>query len=1100
MSISKKIGKSTPESEIHIERVFTENDPYSNIEFVKRSSVVRDLQGNTVGVSQEVIAPSHWSQIAVDILAQRYLRKRGVPIQLEKIPEVGVPQFLWSSKAVIGSKTTCENDARQVFHRLAGTWTYFGWKHNYFKTETNAQAFYDELLYILAKQIAAPNSPQFFNTGIYWAYGINGPAQGHYRISDTGEIIKSSSAYEYPQPHACFIQSVKDTLLEKGGIFDLIKKEARIFKYGSGSGTNWSNVRGSGECLSGGGYSSGVLSWLSIADRAACAVKSGGTTRRAARMVILNDNHPEIEDFVWLKYREEYYKLTSLTCGSYKIKQFITDAEQACANGDFDLNTNAELLVVLNQAYTNQIPINFIYHVWSLLKTGHTDILNQFPQFNTDFDGEGYRSIAGQSANNSVRISKELITKSKLDEQFALVSSLTKETIRHVSAKKLWNDIVYNAWACGDPGVQFSENINNWHTCIKDGPIEGSNPCSEYMFLDDTACNLASINLVSLYKNNQFDTRKFKHVSKLMTIILDISVSMAQYPSKDIAIKSHEYRPLGLGYANLGGLLMRMAIPYNSEQGRTLAAYITAMMHGTAYLTSVELAKILSKFPRFDANKEDMMRVLNNHVCVLHNKPCQKVSVQPYKIDWNLISKQDKTELDTLWSEIITEGEKYGFRNAHVTVIAPTGTIGLLMDCTSTGIEPEFSLIKIKKLVGGGHMRLVNDAIPAALTQLKYSTNEIDQITKYIIGSKSILNNTHINQNNLLAVGFTQQEIDKINKSVDKMFDVESIFSKSNLGSAILRRLKIEKSGSILQQLGFSKQQIAISQNEIFGHGILPPQVKSEHKAVFACANNEDALSPEDHIKMMAAVQPFLSGAISKTVNMPQDITTEDMSNLYYKSYELGLKAVAPYRNNSKLSQPLNTSVDNAFDQLIINYKKPITFQRGERESLPARSASYRQKVLIAGHRLYLHIVMKDGKVKEIFASGMEKEGTTIKSLVSCFCQLISIALQYGVPLQIIVDTFKYSDFEPKGNVIGIGDKIKYASSLPDLLVKIMEEVELEHQTHIHQKTVEENIALSKNTIDTEFLNIPCSSCGAYKLRDIGTCRQCWGCYMTTGC
>ncbi|RMD65141.1 MAG: vitamin B12-dependent ribonucleotide reductase, partial [Alphaproteobacteria bacterium] len=615
---------------MRIERHFTQagQNVYDTIEFRRTSSEIRNPDGSIVFQARDIHVPASWSQVACDVLAQKYFRKRGVPRRTRKVEEAGVPSWLW--RTVPDEAATAddpaeaheggEHDARQVFDRLAGTWTYWGWKGGYFDTEEDARAFFDELRYMLARQMAAPNSPQWFNTGLYWAYGIDGPGQGHYYVDhETGEVVRSTSAYERPQPHACFIQSVGDDLVNEGGIMDLWVREARLFKYGSGTGTNFSRLRGESEPLSGGGRSSGLMSFLKIGDRAAGAIKSGGTTRRAAKMVTVDIDHPDIEDYINWKVVEEQ-KVAAMVTGSKLHNRHLNAIMQAChaATGTddpdaaFDPARNVALKRAIRAARRAEINENYIQRVIQFARQGYTSI--DFRTYDTDWDSEAYVTVSGQNSNNSVRVPNAFIEAVLTDEKWDLIRRTDGKVHKSVRARELWEQIGHAAWACADPGVQFDTTINEWHTCPESGRINASNPCSEYMFLDDTACNLASINLMAFRTaDGGFDIAAFEHAVRLWTIVLEISVLMAQFPSREIARRSYEFRTLGLGFANLGGLLMASGLPYDSDAGRAYCGAISAILTGVAYATSAEMARELGAFPAFAPNRAAMLRVIRNH-------------------------------------------------------------------------------------------------------------------------------------------------------------------------------------------------------------------------------------------------------------------------------------------------------------------------------------------------------------------------------------------------------------------------------------------------------------------------------------------------------
>src|SRR4051794_35034472 len=601
---------------MQIARRFTKEgrDPYETVGFRSAASEIRNPDGSVVFSAEGVEVPSEWSQVACDILAQKYLRKAGVPARLLAVEEDGVPQFLWRRKADTealaslpkSERSGGETSAKQCFDRLAGTWTYWGWKGGYFDSEADASAFYDEIRVMLARQMGAPNSPQWFNTGLYWAYGIDGPAQGHYYVDHrTGKVRASDSAYEHPQPHACFIQSVADDLVNEGGIMDLWVREARLFKYGSGTGSNFSALRGDGERLSGGGKSSGLMSFLKIGDRAAGAIKSGGTTRRAAKMVVVDIDHPDIEAYIDWKVREEQ-KVAALVAGSKACRKHLKAVMRACVNCEgesdacFDPERNPALKREIKFARRASVPDNYIKRVIQFARQGYTDI--DFPVFDTDWDSEAYLTVSGQNSNNSVSLTDDFLRAVENDGDWTLTRRTDGKPKKTLKARGLWEKIGYAAWASADPGLHFNTTMNDWHTCPAGGRIRATNPCSEYVFLDDTACNLASANLLAFYDRaaKTFDIESYEHLCRLWTVVLEISVLMAQFPSKEIAQLSYDYRTLGLGYANVGGLLMTMGLPYDSAQGRAICGALSAIMTGVAYATSAEMAAELGPFPRYE--------------------------------------------------------------------------------------------------------------------------------------------------------------------------------------------------------------------------------------------------------------------------------------------------------------------------------------------------------------------------------------------------------------------------------------------------------------------------------------------------------------------
>ncbi len=1108
-----------------ITRRFTQagRSPYKSIPFRRANSEIKNPDGSVVFRLEGFMVPEHWSQVAADILAQKYFRKAGVPRRLKRIEETQVPSWLWRSVAdqtalaelPEGERFGGETDARQVFDRLAGTWTYWGWKGGYFTTEDDARAFFDEHRYMLAMQMAAPNSPQWFNTGLHWAYGIDGPGQGHFYVDhETGRLTQSTSAYEHPQPHACFIQSIEDDLVNENGIMDLWVREARLFKYGSGTGTNFSKLRAANEKLSGGGKSSGLMSFLKIGDRAAGAIKSGGTTRRAAKMVVVDVDHPDIEEYINWKVREEQ-KVAALVTGSKICQKRLKAVMKACVNceaeGDacFDPARNPALKRAIKEARRDQVPGSYIARVIQFARQGFKDIT--FDTYDTDWDSEAYLTVSGQNSNNSVRVTDDFLRSVLEDKDWALTARTTGEVVKTVKARDLWDQIGHAAWASADPGMQFHTTINDWHTCPQSGPIRASNPCSEYMFLDDTACNLASLNLM-MFRNSPsprtrgegrgegqqqaatqasaphpnplpvegtgrgdglFDTDSFEHACRLWTIVLEISVLMAQFPSRQIAELSYRYRTLGLGFANIGGLLMASGIPYDSAEGRAICGAISAIMTGVAYATSAEMAKELGPFPGYFKNADDMLRVIRNHRRAAHGEAegYERLSTIPVPLDHPACPDKGLIEAATrAWDRALELGEAHGYRNAQATVIAPTGTIGLVMDCDTTGIEPDFALVKFKKLAGGGYFKIINQAVPQALRALGYRESEIAEIEAYAVGHGSLRQAPAINHASLKAKGFTDEVLQKVEDALTTAFDIKFVFNRWTLGEQFLTgTLKIpadklnEPGFELLAHLGFSKKDIEAANEHACGAMTLEgaPHLKPEHLPVFDCANpcgrrGKRFLSVESHIRMMAASQPFISGAISKTINMPNEATVEDCKEAYLLSWRLALKANALYRDGSKLSQPLNAQLlgddtdeqEDVAEQLTAD--KPmaarsqvaaeriverIIERAREREKLPSRRKGYTQKASVGGHKVYLRTgEYEDGRLGEIFID-MHKEGAAFRSLMNNFAIAVSLGLQYGVPLEEYVEAFTFTRFEPAGFVQG-NEAIKNATSILDYIFR----------------------------------------------------------------
>ncbi|HEY7564805.1 MAG TPA: vitamin B12-dependent ribonucleotide reductase [Acidimicrobiia bacterium] len=994
---------------LRIPRRFTEKgaDPYTSITWATRDSRITNPDGSVVFEVLDAEVPASWSQVATDIIVSKYFRKAGVPV----LDADGNQVLDEDGQPVLGSETS----ARQVFERLASTWRWWGEQHGYFATPDDAQAYEDEMKYMLANQIASPNSPQWFNTGLAHSYGITGTHQGFWFVDpETGVLTESPDAYSHPAPHACFIQAVSDDLVNPGGIMDLWVREARLFKMGSGTGSNFSQIRAENERLSGGGKSSGVMGFLRIGDRAAGAIKSGGTTRRAAKMVILDLDHPDIEEFIdWKKHEEDKAR-----------------------------------------------------------------VLIQYGGYAADFNGEAYATVSGQNSNNSVRVPNEFIQAVRDDADWHLKERTNAKTRKTIKARDLWRKVAEAAWACADPGVQFDTIINEWHTSPAGGKIRATNPCSEYVFLDDTACNLASINLVKFYDDATatFDTEAYEHAIRLWTITLEISVTMAHFPSKEIARGSYDYRTLGLGYANIGSLLMRMGLPYDSDSGRAVAGALTAILTGYAYATSAELAAAIGPFPRYAENRESMLRVIRNHRRAAYDAPqsdYEGLSHYVMGINPELATTELVTAARQSWDLALNMGERHGFRNAQVSVVAPTGTIGLQMDCDTTGVEPDFALVKFKKLAGGGYFKIVNQSVAPALENLGYSHSEIADITRYIVGTSSLAGAPHINPEALIAKGFTEDDLAKIERTLPAVFELRHAFNPFVLGEATLQRLGFEVDEyatfefDLLKALGFSNREIREATEFVCGQQMIEgaPHLQEEHLAVFDTANRngrngERLIHHTGHIKMLAATQPFLSGAASKTINMPNEATVEDIEDSYMMSFQLGVKCMALYRDGSKASQPLSAGSDDAqseeepeavtraheVDKQILWGKIPMgmsptqAYAQGmhpPRFLLPPRRGGYTQEARIGGHKVYLRTgEYEDGTLGELFID-LAKEGATLRGILSCFAIAVSKGLQFGVPLEEFVDTFTFQTFEPRGLVEG-HPNIKMANSIVDYVFRAL--------------------------------------------------------------
>jgi ribonucleoside-diphosphate reductase alpha chain len=952
-------------------------DVYATTEWDQRTTRIANPDGEVIYEGHGEI-PADWSQVAGDIMVSKYFRRAGLPGG--------------------GGETS----AKQVFDRLTGCWRHWGEQYGYFATPTDAQAFEDELKYMLTHQLAAPNSPQWFNTGLNYAYDITGPAQGHYYVDPTTKVLtESGDAYTHPQPHACFIQSVGDDLVNDGGIMDLWVREARVFKFGSGSGTNFSHLRAEGEKLSGGGTSSGLMSFLRVGDRAAGAIKSGGTTRRAAKMVCLDLDHPDIEKFINWKMEEER-KVAALVAGGYS----------------------------------------------------------------SDFEGEAYNTVSGQNANNSVRVPDSFFAVLDDGGDWEMTARTTGEVMKTKPAAELWELINEAAWACADPGLQYDSTINAWHTCPEDGRINASNPCSEYMFLDDTACNLASINLVKFLKaDGSFDIDGYRHAIRLWTLVLEISVLMAAYPSPEIARRSYLYRTLGLGYANLGSMLMRTGVPYDSDEGRAIAGSLTAILCGESYAMSAEIAREIGAFERFEANRESMLRVIRNHRRAAYDAAADEYEgmelVRPVGLDAEQAPADLLAAARLAWDRALEYGEAWGYRNAQVTVLAPTGTIGLLMDCDTTGVEPDFALVKFKKLAGGGYFKIANAGIESALVHLGYSTSDIAGIMQYVLGT-SKLDHAVVNRQSLIDRGLTDADCDAIEAALPGAFDLRGALAPWTIGTDSVERLGLDPADPMLDlatALGFTEAEIEAAGKHMCGHQTVEgaPGLDPEHYPVFDCANRcgdgKRYISVEGHIEMMAAAQPFLSGAISKTINLPNEVDVAAIGAAYRLGWERGLKAVALYRDGCKLSQPLSSGSENSAssdddagiteadaigEQVALT--EAITATMGWnpfRRKLPAKRYGWTHEGAVDNQKIYLRTgEYEDGTLGELFID-LAKEGSTLRSMVNCFAIAVSKGLQYGVPLEEFVDTFTFTRFEPQGMVTG-HPNVKMSTSIIDYVFRVL--------------------------------------------------------------
>ncbi len=977
-------------------------DPLDEVVWERRTSVIANPDGSTVFKMEGAEIPAHFSQLATDIVVSKYFRKAGL----------------------FGDKHRGERSVREVVYRLAHTIREAGEKlGGYFADKTEAESFEAELSYMLVHQIGAFNSPVWFNCGLFHRYQISGSGGNWAWDEAKQDLTETTNAYEHPQCSACFIQSVSDDLMS---IYDLVKSEARLFKYGSGTGSNFSLLRGKQEKLSGGGTSSGLMSFLEVLDRAAGATKSGGTTRRAAKMVCLDMDHPEIMDFIEWKVREE---------------------------------KKAQALIA--QGYAS------------------------------DFNGDAYHTVSGQNSNNSVRVTDDFMRAVDAGGNWTTRFRTTGEPGPSYGAREVWRKLAESAWGCADPGVQYDTTINRWHTCSNTAPIRASNPCSEYMFLDDTACNLSSLNLTKFLRDDgTFDTDAYHHAIRIFFVAQEILVDFSAYPTKNIAKNSHDYRPLGLGYANLGTLLMVRGIPYDSAEGRAWCGALTAMLTGHAFRVSAEMAARKGAFAGFAKNREPMLKVMGMH------------RDAAYAIDRDACPDYLFNAATNDWDEAVAYGQQHGYRNAQATVLAPTGTIGLLMDCDTTGIEPDFALVKFKKLAGGGYFKIVNQSVPAALRHLGYDETQVQEIVAFVIGTNTLLGAPYVNRASLRQRGLSDDDLKKLEDALVGAFDLRAVFATWVLGEETFARLgvpseRIRPGFDLLGYLGFSPEQIEAANDHIIGRMTIEgaPQLKVEHYPVFDTANRNGKhglrfLAPMSHVKMMAAAQPFLSGAISKTVNLPHDATVEDVADIYYQGWRLGLKAVALYRDGCKASQPLSSGDEKKETKSVLTpveaideaggageetatpvvqvsapmQSKPVTIapsthtftaQRlyGERVRLPKKRRGYTQEARVGGHKIFLRTgEYDDGKLGEIFID-MHKEGAAFRSLMNCFAMAISVGLQHGVPLETYVEQFTFTRFEPQGNVEG-HPNIKMSTSIVDYIFRVLGVEYLQRYDLCHVKPV----------------------------------------------
>ncbi len=916
--------------------------------------------------------PSHYSQSACDIIASKYFRKKGVP-----------------------NERGCEYSMKQLVHRMVSFWVE-ALKDEGLIGDDQGGILYDELVYMMLNQMFAPNTPQFFNTGLFQAYGIKGNDKGHFYYDlEKNKVVTTHDAYTRTQGSACFIIGVKDSLLGEKSLTDQLMTETLLFKYGSGAGTNWSPIRAKDETLSGGGKSSGLLSFLKVSDRNAGAIKSGGTTRRAAKMNILDLDHPEILDYIGWKATEE---------------------DKVIALG----------------------------------KMGYS----------TAIDGDAYETVSGQNANNSIRIPNVFMNAlNNPNAKWQTKGRVDKEAGSEISVSEIWDKTAYATWRCGDPGVQFDDTINAWHTCPagNDGQynaphnrINASNPCSEFLFLDDSACNLASINILKFYneETDSFDLTAYLHCIMLIQLVLEATIHYGQFPTKDIALNTHLYRPTGLGLTNMGMLFMSMALPYDSDKARNIAAALTSILTGHSYYVSSLMAEKVGVFAAYEKNKEHMLRVVGNHARAASaiEGAFDGLPYQPVTIDHSLIAAYGLDKgLKAVWKDTLTSGKAHGFRNAQVSVLAPTGTTAFSMDCATTSSEPFFSHVAFKKLVGGGYMEIVNPAIPTALKKLGYTESQISDISAYVL------------------------------RKSDGGFVLDG---------------KIEDA----------------------------PHLKPEHYAVFdtanKCGSGTRFISAEGHVKMMGALTPHVTGAISKTVNLPRDASIQDVKDIYYLSWKLGVKAIAIYRDGCKACQPLNSALMEArerpldeysYQELIdyINTKK--TVYKPLRVKLSGIRRARVHEAAINGLKLYVTTSFyDDGRLGEIYISS-GRQGTLTKGLLDSISTTISEVIQYGVPPEDIARMYRGQKFEPSGFVTG-HPYIKFVDSISDLISKIID-IETGNYDYCQvkpegyqSKSVSPEAPTATFTESDYIYGEVCSNCGSSKLVKNGTCKVCTECGTTTGC
>ncbi len=960
---------------LHVERFYTTPgaDVFDGLEWTTRKSVIKEPDGTVVFQVDRAQVPSDWSQLATDIIVSKYFRKAGVP----------------QPDGSLGPETS----AAQVVHRIAHSIRWWGETHGYFATAADAEAFEAELKLMMITQKGAFNSPVWFNCGHHYVYGIQGSGGNWAANEETQQVEQVKANYARPQCSACFIQRVEDNLVERKGIFELLASEARLFKYGSGTGSNFSRLRSKYEKLSGGGTSSGLMSFLKVLDAGAGATKSGGTTRRAAKMVSLDMDHPEIEDFINWKVREE-----------------------------------KKVAALIAQGY------------------------------DSDFNGEAYATVSGQNSNNSVRVTDDFMAAVHADAEWKTTSRMEPgKVIKAYKAKDLWDQVAYAAWACADPGVQYDSTINRWHTCKATDRIYGSNPCSEYMFLDDTACNLASLNLMKfLKKDGSFDLAAYRHAIRVFFIAQEILVGYSSYPTRDIARNSEEYRPLGLGYANLGTLLMVTGLPYDSPEGRAIAGALTAILTGHAYRVSAEMAAVKGPFKGLEvrdaagrSNFDTMAEVVGMHLdaarrlqktgsplaemngvnltahAVVDLSPASLVKAK--EASFRAFSAVFEAAVED-WEAALELGRKYGWRNAQATVLAPTGTIGLLMDCDTTGVEPDFSLVKFKKLAGGGYFKIINGSVPAALRNLGYTEAEIKAVEKYAIGHGT-LEGAPVTKETFLAKGFTEEEYQEAYDAVASSKSFNDYTPKLN--------------PKTMKEKGFTNQAVSALAAYVEGHQTVEGSlVKKEHLAIFDCANKcgdgARFIHHTGHIRMMAATQPFLSGAISKTINMPNEVSVDDVREAYELGWKLQLKAVALYRDGSKLSQPLSTGKKAEKEEAKA---EPAGLRHGEVERPPQENDSgFKRTVTIftayGQEKVDIQVwEYEDGRPCEVFV-GARKSGTLVDNFLKEVGKNYSRNLQLGMSL----DELTRKLINEHGPLGGQTDHkyIKSCLGIQDLLGKLL--------------------------------------------------------------